>query len=137
MYLGASPRFADFASIVMAVRAVSPFGDMSDATWDRLTVPLVKQHADGSWGFRYDPGISETFKHGALQDVDLSPVWKKVACPVLITRGADSDLLLPETFAEMRRKTGVRGIEFPNVGHAPMFQDRLQIDPVREFFLEP
>ena len=30
MYLGASPRFADFESIVMAVRAVSPFGEMSD-----------------------------------------------------------------------------------------------------------
>jgi pimeloyl-ACP methyl ester carboxylesterase len=136
MYLGAVPRFADFESAVMAVRAVSPFGDMSDETWRTLTVPLVKQGKDGSWGFRYDPGIAESFKQGTLQDVDLSPVWKKITCPVLLTRGADSDLLLRETFDEMCRKPGVRGIEFAHVGHAPMFQGMDQIGPVREFLLE-
>ena len=71
-YLGASPRFADFESIVMAVRAVSPFGEMSDETWCELTVPLVKQQADGSWQFRYDPGIGDAFKIGAIADIDLS-----------------------------------------------------------------
>ena len=135
MYLGASPRFADFDSVVMAVRAVSPFGEMSDETWRALTVPLVKQLADGSWQFRYDPGIGDAFKIGAIQDVDLSPVWEKVACPVLITRGVDSDLLLKSTYQSMCRKAGVRGIEFAHVGHAPMFQEASQIDAVREFLL--
>jgi pimeloyl-ACP methyl ester carboxylesterase len=135
MYLCSSPRFADFESAVMAVRAVSPFGEMSDEVWRKLTVPLVKQERDGSWTFRYDPGIAETFKHGALQDVDLSPVWKKLTCPVLITRGEDSDLLLKDTFEEMKRKPNVRGVEFPRVGHAPIFQDAAQIAAVREFLL--
>ena len=135
MYLGASPRFADFESIVMAVRTVSPFGEMSDATWRELTVPLVKQLADGSWQFRYDPGIGDSFKLGAIQDVDLSAVWEKVVCPVLITRGVDSDLLLKETFDSMCRKSGVRGVEFEHVGHAPMFQEASQIEAVRAFLL--
>ncbi len=135
MYLGASPRFADFESIVMAVRAVSPFGEMSDETWRELTVPLVRQSADGSWQFRYDPGIGDAFKIGAIQDVDLSAVWEKVGCPVLITRGIDSDLLLKETFDSMCRKAGVRGIEFAHVGHAPMFQEASQIEAVRAFLL--
>ena len=135
MYLGVSPRFADFDSVVMAVRAVSPFGEMSDETWRALTAPLVKQLADGSWQFRYDPGIGDAFKIGAIQDVDLSPVWEKVACPVLITRGVDSDLLLKSTYQSMCRKAGVRGIEFAHVGHAPMFQEASQIDAVREFLL--
>ena len=135
MYLGASPRFADFDSVVMAVRAVSPFGEMSVDTWRRLTVPLVKQQADGAWMFRYDPGVGDAFKDDIIQDVDLSPVWDKVKCPVLITRGAESDLLLKETFDEMCRKSGVRGMEFPDVGHAPMFQDAGQIKAVREFLL--
>ncbi len=136
MYLGASPRFADFDSVVMAVRAVSPFGEMSDQTWRELTVPLVKQLADGSWQFRYDPGIGDAFKVGAIQDVDLSAVWEKITCPVLITRGVDSDLLLKTTYDSMCRKTGVRGVEFAHVGHAPMFQDASQIDAVRGFLLE-
>jgi pimeloyl-ACP methyl ester carboxylesterase len=134
-YLGASPRFADFESIVMAVRAVSPFGEMSDETWCELTVPLVKQQADGSWQFRYDPGIGDAFKIGAIADIDLSPVWEKVACPVLITRGVDSDLLLKSTFDSMCHKSGVRGIEFSHVGHAPMFQEASQIEAVRAFLL--
>ena len=135
MYLGSSPRFADFESIVMAVRAVSPFGEMSDETWRELTVPLVKQLPDGSWQFRYDPGIGDSFKVGAIQDVDLSPLWDKVSCPVLITRGEDSDLLLKSTFDAMCRKAGVRGVEFANVGHAPMFQEKSQVEAVREFLL--
>ena len=135
MYLGASPRFSDFESIVMAVRAVSPFGEMSDETWRTLTVPLVKQQADGSWMFRYDPGMAEIFKQGSVEDVDLSAIWEKITCPVLITRGSDSDLLLKETFDAMCRKSGVRGIEFPHVGHAPMFQDAGQIEAVRAFLL--
>jgi pimeloyl-ACP methyl ester carboxylesterase len=134
-YLGAAPRFADFASAVMAVRAVSPFGDMSDDTWARLTAPLVKQHDDGTWQFRYDPGIAESFKQTAAEDVDLSLVWRKVACPVLLLRGADSDLLLRETFDKMCRKPGVRGVEFPNVGHAPMLQSEDQISVVRTFLV--
>ena len=135
MYLGSSPRFADFESIVMAVRAVSPFGEMSDETWRELTVPLVKQLPDGSWQFRYDPGIGDSFKVGAIQDVDLSPLWDKVSCPVLITRGEDSDLLLKSTFDAMCRKAGVRGVEFADVGHAPMFQEKSQVEAVREFLL--
>ena len=136
MYLGASPRFADFESVVMAVRAVSPFGEMSDDIWRQLTVPLVKQQDDGAWMFRYDPGVSDAFKEGAAHDVDLSAIWDKVHCPVLITRGTESDLLLKETFDKMCRKSGVRGKEFPNVGHAPMFQDAGQIKVVRDFLLE-
>ena len=135
MYLGASPRFADFDSIVMAVRAVSPFGEMSDETWRALTVPLVKQLADGSWQFRYDPGIGDAFKVGTIQDVDLSALWNEVTCPVLITRGVDSDLLLKTTFDSMCRKSGVRGVEFADVGHAPMFQEASQIEAVRAFLL--
>ncbi len=135
MYLGSSPRFADFESIVMAVRAVSPFGEMSDDTWRELTVPLVKQLPDGSWQFRYDPGIGDSFKVGAIQDVDLSPLWAQVSCPVLITRGEDSDLLLKSTFDAMCRKAGVRGVEFADVGHAPMFQEKSQVEAVREFLL--
>lgn len=135
MYLGASPRFADFESIVMAVRAVSPFGEMSDEIWRELTVPLVKQLADGSWQFRYDPGIGDAFKVGTIQDVDLSALWNEVTCPVLITRGIDSDLLLKTTFDSMCRKSGVRGVEFAEVGHAPMFQEASQIAAVRTFLL--
>jgi pimeloyl-ACP methyl ester carboxylesterase len=51
---------------------------------------------------------------------------------VLVLRGAESDLLLAETAAEMTRR-GPRAevIEFPGCGHAPALLDAAQIDPLR------
>jgi hypothetical protein len=59
-----------------------------------------------------------------------------VRCPVLVTRGALSDLLLPETYSAMLQKPGVSGLEIPGVGHAPMFMEDEQISIVREFLLK-
>jgi pimeloyl-ACP methyl ester carboxylesterase len=135
MYVGKSPAYADIDAVVAAVRAVSPFGPLSDVQWRTLTQPLVKQNADGKWEFRYDPGIGEAFKTGTLADVDLSDFWNAIKCSTLVMRGADSDLLLKPTFEAMCAKPGVVGIEFAGVGHAPMIQSVDQLDAVRDFLL--
>jgi hypothetical protein len=46
-----------------------------------------------------------------------------------------SDLLLPDTYAAMLKKPGVKGVEIPDVGHAPMFMNDSQIRIVRDFLL--
>jgi pimeloyl-ACP methyl ester carboxylesterase len=49
-------------------------------------------------------------------------------------RGADSDLLEPETFAAMAtRGPRAQTVEFAGVGHAPMLMDPAQIEVVRSF----
>jgi pimeloyl-ACP methyl ester carboxylesterase len=135
MYVGKSPAYASIDAVVTAVRAVSPFGLLSDAQWRTLTEPLVKQNANGTYEFRYDPGIGEAFKTGTLADVDLSGFWNAIQCPTLVMRGADSDLLLKSTFDAMCAKPGVTGIEFPGVGHAPMIQSVDQLAAVADFLL--
>jgi pimeloyl-ACP methyl ester carboxylesterase len=61
----------------------------------------------------------------------------QITCPVLVLRGANSDVLLPKTVEEMKRRgPPVEVVEFAGVGHAPMLLDRAQIDPVRRFLLE-
>jgi pimeloyl-ACP methyl ester carboxylesterase len=135
-YVGESPVFPSVEAATSAVRAVSPFGPLSDAQWRALTVPLLKPAANGAgWVMRYDPAIGDVFRAGPIDDVDLTPIWSAIHCPVLITRGADSDLLLKSTFDAMCAKPGVRGVEFAGVGHAPMYQDPEQIDVVRAFLL--
>jgi len=64
--------------------------------------------------------------------VDLWALWDRINCPVLVLRGAESDLLLAETAQEMTRR-GPRAevIEIPGCGHAPALLDAGQIDPVR------
>ncbi|AMS32227.1 hypothetical protein AEM42_07105 [Betaproteobacteria bacterium UKL13-2] len=134
-YVGGYPEFDSINAAVQAVRAVSPFGPLSDQQWHDLTVPLVCQNTAGKWHFRYDPAIGGAFKEGEIGDVDLSEFWNAIRCPVLVTRGEDSDLLLKSTFDAMCQKPLVRGVTFAQTGHAPMFQDDASIGLVREFLL--
>jgi pimeloyl-ACP methyl ester carboxylesterase len=136
MYVGKSPAFADPDALVDAVRTVSPFGPLTDKQWHELTMPLLKQREDGKWIFRYDPAIGDSFRKGLIADVNLSVFWNAIVCPTLVLRGADSDLLLSETFVAMCAKENVRGMEFAGVGHAPMLQSEDQLDAVRRFLLE-
>ena len=53
-------------------------------------------------------------------------------------RGAESDLLLRDTFDEMQRRgPSARGVELPGVGHAPTLMHADQISLVRDFLLPP
>ena len=135
MYVGKSPVFSSIDAAVDAVRAVSPFGPLSGAQWCTLTVPLLKEIDGGKFEFRYDPGIGEAFHEGPIVDVDLAPYWNAITCPTLITRGANSDLLLKGTYDAMCAKPMVQGVEFAGVGHAPMFQDAAQLSVIKNFLL--
>jgi pimeloyl-ACP methyl ester carboxylesterase len=137
-YVGKDPRFKSLEELEARVRLVSaPFGPLTDAQWRHLTVTGGKQYPDGSWGFRYDPGIAIPFEKQAHAVADLWPVWDAVACPTLLIRGAQSDLLLKDTAAAMtRRGPKPRLVEFEGVGHAPMLMADDQIKLVRDFLLE-
>lgn len=136
-YLGKDPRFKTYEEIEAYVRLISaPFGPLTDAQWRHLTIHSTKQTESGEWAMAYDPGIAAPFRAGPLFDVDLWKYWDAITCPTLLLRGAESDLLLPETAAEMQtRGPRPRMIEFPGVGHAPMLMADDQIAAVREFLL--
>ena len=137
LYVGKDPRFATLDALEAHVRHISaPFGALSDEQWRHLTVHSAKQHADGTWGFRYDPAIANAFS-GELNDIDLSAYWGAVRCPTLLLRGADSDILLRAT-AEAMTQRGLRAtlVEFQAVGHAPMLMSDEQVTAVRDFLLQ-
>jgi pimeloyl-ACP methyl ester carboxylesterase len=137
LYVGKDPRFATLDALEAHVRHISaPFGALSDEQWRHLTVHSAKQHADGTWGFRYDPAIANAFS-GELNDIDLSAYWDAVRCPTLLLRGADSDILLRATAEAMtQRGPKVTLVEFQAVGHAPMLMSDEQITAVRDFLLQ-
>ncbi|HSW52841.1 MAG TPA: alpha/beta hydrolase, partial [Sulfuricaulis sp.] len=111
------------------------FGELSNAQWHRLAETSVRQRSDGHLEMRYDPGIGAPFRQAMLmQDVDLWPLYERIACPVLVTRGAESDLLTTEVAQAMTTRGPKAGlVEFPRVGHAPMFLEPAQIAPVERF----
>jgi pimeloyl-ACP methyl ester carboxylesterase len=137
-YVGGDPRFGSFAELETFVRKVSaPFGPLTDEQWHHLALHAAKQHADGTWGLRYDPGIAVPFREAANGDIDLWQHWDAVTCPTLLLRGAESDLLTHDAAAQMtQRGPRPRLVEFAGIGHAPMLMAADQIAVVRAFLLE-
>jgi len=139
-YVGKDPRFDSVAAVEAYLRQVNaPFGPLTDAQWAHLAAHSAVQADDGRWRLHYDPAIGKAFAGAPVNDVALWPVWEAVACPVLILRGAESDLLSRETAAEMtRRGTAaaagkVQVQEIAGCGHAPALMALDQIARVREF----
>lgn len=136
LYVGQDPRFPNLEALEKHVRRISaPFGALTDEQWRHLNVHGAKQYPDGTWGFRYDPGIAMALQ-GDLQDIDISKQWDAIACPTLVLRGAESDVLTRETAEAMtQRGPKAKLVEFPDIGHAPMLMTNEQVRVVREFLL--
>lgn len=136
-YLGLDPSFPDFAALEAALRQVAaPFGPLSDAQWRHLATHSVRRKPDGSLGFAYDPKIAEAFKQGPMEDVVLWTVWDTIKCPVLVLRGAQSDILLPDDAAAMTlRGPRAKLVEFAGIGHAPALMADDQIAAIRDFLI--
>jgi len=136
-YVGRDPRFADLAAAEAYFREVhAPFGPLTDAQWRHLTEHSLAAAEDGGYRLAYDPAIAAPFRVEEPQDVDLWPVWEAIEIPVLVLRGAASDLLLAETAAEMAAR-GPRAevVEIPGCGHAPALMDEAQTALVRDWLL--
>ncbi|WP_286226005.1 alpha/beta fold hydrolase [Polynucleobacter sp. HIN7] len=118
----------------------APFGKHTDAEWELLNGPMLIQK-DQQWVLHYDPAISVPFASvtPALAQAGELAMWQsfqQIECPILIVRGADSDLLSPQTVDEMcQLNPHAKSIEIPNTGHAPAFIKKEQIDIARQFFL--
>lgn len=139
-YVGGDPRFADVGAVEAYLRRVhAPFGPLSDMQWRHLALHSAAPAEDGQLKLHYDPAIALPFTQAELQDVVLWPVWEQVACPTLIIRGAESDLLDAATAAEMARRGRaaaagqVHVVEIAGCGHAPALMDEAQIARVAEF----
>lgn len=136
-YVGLSWRFDTLQAAEAHMRkAYAPFGNLSDPEWAELTRNSVRRDGD-TFVPDYDPAIAVPFKTGPIADVDLWALWDRITCPVLVLRGAQSDLLMPETLAEMQKRgpKHVDVIEFPDCGHAPALIDPAQVAAIRNWLL--
>lgn len=144
-YLGLPVRFKTFEEGLAYLQTISTsFGRHTPEQWRELNGAILKpvQGAEGlEWGLHYDPALAVPFRESppeAVQAGELA-LWRMFEAapgPTLVVRGAQSDLLLRETVAEMvTRGKQVSTVEIPDVGHAPTFIDPAQIAIARDFFL--
>ncbi|GJG93013.1 alpha/beta fold hydrolase [Cupriavidus pauculus] len=144
-YLGLPVRFKTFEEGLAYLQTISAsFGRHTPEQWRELNGAILKpvQGDEGlEWGLHYDPALAVPFKETppeAVQAGELAlwHLFEAAPGPTLVVRGAQSDLLLRETVAEMvARGKQVSSVEIADVGHAPTFVDPAQIAIAREFFL--
>jgi pimeloyl-ACP methyl ester carboxylesterase len=133
-YAGSPAAFATVTELEAYFRAVyKPYGAMSDAQWRRLTETSTRRLPDGRVTPHYDPAMVMQFTHHD-DDYGLWDEWDSLAIPVLCLRGAESDLLLPATVEQMRRR-GPRAVvvEIAGCGHAPSLNTPEQFALIERF----
>lgn len=142
-YLGKAPTFAGFDEAADYLWSISQgFGPHTREQWRTLSRPMLRER-DGRFELHYDPAIAVPFRAitpelAAAGEAALWRAWDSLAIPVLLLRGAESDLLARDTALEMtHRGPKARLVEFAGVGHAPMLTSDDQIAAVREFLLSP
>jgi len=137
-YAGQPPAFDTVVELEQFFRTVyKPYGWLSDAQWRRLTESSTRRLPDGRVTPHYDPAMVRQFE-AHPDDYLLWPHYDAIEAPVLCLRGVDSDLVLPETLAEMRtRGPGAAGrlqiIEVPGCGHAPALNVTGHLAPIEAF----
>jgi pimeloyl-ACP methyl ester carboxylesterase len=141
-YIGQDLRFDSFAAGAKFIRDVSlSFGEHTEAEWHKLATDVLRQDKDGKWIRHYDMGLALPFRSATPEsaEADQAMLWAAydaITCPTLLVRGADSDLLSPET-AKLMTERGPKAklVEIPNVGHAPTFIHDDQIAIAKQFLL--
>lgn len=132
-YLGKAPNFSSLAEAEQYLRTVhSGFGQLEDRQWRHLAEHSTRAE-QGALRLNYDPAISVGFGE-ITGDVNITPLWQQVSCPVLVLRGAESELLSAQVAEEMAQRENVRLVELPGVGHAPMMMSREEIRMIEDFF---
>lgn len=114
-----------------AARAVAEvnrdvYPDYAIEDWLAMTKRLYRLSAQGRIVADYDGRIAEPLRApGDEAGVDLWPAFDALeGKPVLVVRGARSDVLAPATLAAMRaRVPAITTVEVPGVGHAPTLDE--------------
>lgn len=135
-YVGQNPSFQSFDEGEKALRELMvDFGPHTDEQFRLLSRHFVINRGD-HWAYHYDPAIAVPFR-SASPAGDLWPFYDAITAPVLLLRGAKSDVLEEDVASAMQsRGPRARRVDFEGVGHAPTLITEDQIDTVERFLLE-
>jgi pimeloyl-ACP methyl ester carboxylesterase len=116
------------------------FPGFSEDDWLAFTRRLFRETPSGELELAYDPAISQPMNAEPTTAVpaDLWDLFDSLAdLPMLVLRGALSDILSAQTVAEMaRRKPGLQYVEVPERGHAPLLSEPVAVKAISDFIGE-
>ena len=126
-YAGKAAPVGSWPEAVAQLRAdyASAWPDLSDARWEQIARLSYRANAQGVPEADADPLIREPLKSSSAAAPDLWPLWRALGrLPILVIRGAHSDILSVTTLARMQReKPGLEVLSIANRGHAPLLDE--------------
>ena len=137
-YVGKLPQPASYEEAADILRRLfsAQFPKLSEADWLASARRAYKLENDRLQP-TYDVRLATTLEHVNF-DKPLPPLWKEfdalAAVPLMVIRGANSDILSPETVDAMRRRRpGLELIEVPDQGHAPLLAEADVVARIGDF----
>lgn len=130
-YLGVRPTVPTLQEVADRLGAAMPgFDHIPELRWEEETIRHYIQEAEGV-GLPYDPALKTAFD--AAMAGPLPEAWPLFdACaglPLALIRGANSDVLLPETADQMRtRRPDMIFADIPHRGHIPFLDEPQALD---------
>ena len=113
----APERFASIEDVIIHMRANTP--RYTDAMLRHRAQHAVRPLPGGGFTWKYDRALRDAIRQGRLRvPADLWPQWRAIACPTLLVRGAESDVLSDETAKRMiDALPAARLVVVPDAGH--------------------
>lgn len=112
----------DWDGAVATIKTMLPNLTFQDeGIWLTMAQNTFRERADGRLYFDWDVNIVKPMLESSYEIPDMWPLFRALKhVPTLVLRGAESDILSPETFAEMQRvKPDMIAVEIPRAGHVP------------------
>ena len=113
----APERFETIQDAIAHLRANNP--RYTDAMLHHRARHAVRPLPDGGFTWKYDRALREAIRQGRMRvPADLWPQWRAIACPTLLVRGAESDVLSETTAKRMiDALPAARLVVVPGAGH--------------------
>jgi pimeloyl-ACP methyl ester carboxylesterase len=134
MMASAPERFATLDDVLAYQRAHNP--RYAEALLRARVEHGVRALADGGFTWKYDRGLRDLVRSGRWSDpIDLWPAWQALACPTLLVRGVESDILTADIATKMiEAQPKARLVDVADAGHTvPGDQPEVFQKLLREF----
>lgn len=138
-YVGNQQVVNNWDEAVVRTRAVlaNELPDLADDDWDNIARALYRENPAGKLELAYDPAIAGPVD-SAKSAIALPTLWAQFELlqnkPLLLIRGAASDILARECVDKMRAiKPDMRYCEQPRRGHAPLLNEPESVQAIDAF----
>ena len=125
-YVGRDARFSswDEAAAALAANQGSAFPKYANDDWIQMARRNCREE-NGEIRFDYDMSIIIPFENAPTPKIDMWPLFTALGQkPLLVVRGAISDLLSAESLEKMHAAVpGMQSVTVPDTGHAPMLDE--------------